>query len=203
MPKQNQPRHSAYCTRVPYLQCGTLRPTHPGTPCCIRPDVQWWNGTVQCIDLTLTPAAALSPHACAAVPCRRVYGRVAETWQGNLVVQGIKNLADAVSNKVGSVFLEKPATSTSVPSMGVHLCIMAPTASAPAPARVLPPASCLSHLPICAPCVACRSVQLSSRASRPMYHHLRPLQAFLSPHLPLPNITNSSYPLGLWHSPTL
>jgi hypothetical protein len=127
MPKQNQPRHSAYCTRVPYLQCGTLRPTHPGTPCCIRPDVQWWNGTVQCIDLTLTPAAALSPHACAAVPCRRVYGRVAETWQGNLVVQGIKNLADAVSNKVGSVFLEKPATSTSVPSMGVHLCIMAPT----------------------------------------------------------------------------
>jgi hypothetical protein len=31
---------------------------------------------------------------------RRVYARVGETWQGNVLVQGIKNLADAVSNKV-------------------------------------------------------------------------------------------------------
>lgn len=39
---------------------------------------------------------SLCPSAC----CRRAYCRAAETAQGNLLVQGVKNLADTVSHKV-------------------------------------------------------------------------------------------------------
>lgn len=37
---------------------------------------------------------------CLPAACSRSYQRVSDTWRGNLLVQGIKNLADAVSHKV-------------------------------------------------------------------------------------------------------
>jgi len=48
----------------------------------------------------LAIASVVVTCPCCLLCYRRVYQRVAETWQGNLVVQGIKNLADAISNKV-------------------------------------------------------------------------------------------------------
>jgi hypothetical protein len=33
--------------------------------------------------------------------CRRAYCRVSDSWRGNLLVQGLRNVADNISHKVG------------------------------------------------------------------------------------------------------